>query len=381
MAAALEDIMGEYVTRGVINVKYGHTARLRKIDINEAGHPVPDMNGERGARAIAGLVRKAGAGDLVINLISGGGSALMPLPADGITLGDKQDTTNLLLASGATIHEINCIRKHLSAIKGGGLARMAYPAGMLTLAVSDVVGDDVSTIASGPSAPDVTTFEDALGILQKYNLTERVPEAVKEYISRGCDKEVRETVKAGDQCLESVANCIVASNGMALEQAAKTARERGYSPLVLTTFLEGEAREAARVIVAVAREIMQSGRPVRSPAALLLGGETTVTIRGDGKGGRNQELALAAALAIDHRSGMVLLSGGTDGTDGPTDAAGAVVDWNTVKTAVEKGIDPLAFFDNNDAYGFFERCGGLIKTGPTGTNVMDMVIVLARHDK
>lgn len=376
MAAAVEDIMGEYITDGVINVKYGHTTRLGKIRLNEAGHPIPDANGEKGAREIAEMVTRAGEGDLVINLISGGGSALMPIPAEGLSLSDKQSATDLLLASGASIHEVNSVRKHLSAVKGGGLARMAYPAQMLTLIISDVTGDDLSAIASGPSAPDESTFEEALSILKRYALLDRVRPSVKDHLLKGLSGKVHETARAGDPCFSRVMNCMVATNAKAVEQAVQKAVDAGYEPLVMTTTLEGEAREVAKVITSIAREVQRSGRPVKGPACLLFGGETTVTIKGDGKGGRNQELALAAALALDGTQGIVLLSGGTDGTDGPTDAAGAVVDGTTRAAAADMSLDAELFLKNNDAYTFFSRCGGLIKTGPTNTNVMDLIVVL-----
>ncbi|MBZ5608554.1 MAG: glycerate kinase [Acidobacteriia bacterium] len=374
MARAVERLLGRRIRGGLINVKYGHGVPLRRIQLNECGHPVPDRNGESGAQRIAEIASAAQSRDLVICLISGGASALLPLPAPPVTLKEKQQTTRLLLDCGADIHEINCIRKHISGIKGGQLARLAYPATVLALILSDVIGDDLDVIGSGPTVPDRSTFRDAQGIFEKYGIWEKAPAGVRQRLT----SSVAETPKPGDRIFERVQNLIVGSNRLAVDAAVREARALGFHTLVLSTFLEGEAREVARVHAAIAREIRAAGRPLRTPACVLSGGETTVTIRGTGLGGRNQEFALAAALDIAGLEDVVILSGGTDGTDGPTDAAGAIADGSTLSRAKDAGLDAAAFLANNDSYHFFERLGDLIKTGPTGTNVADVQVMLVR---
>jgi glycerate 2-kinase len=365
MARAVERLLGARVTDGLINVKDGHGAKLQRVQINECGHPIPDRRGVAGARRIAEIARQAGPDDLVVALISGGASALLPLPAPPITLAEKQKTTRLLLHCGASIHEINCVRKHMSLIKGGQLARLAYPATLLTLILSDVIGDDMDVIGSGPSVPDGSTFADARAILEKYRIPDLLPLAAKE------------TPKPGDKIFEKTRNVIVGSNALAVDAAAEEARRLGFHTLVLSTFIEGEAREVARVHAAIAKEIHASGRPVSRPACVISGGETTVTIRGKGLGGRNQEFALAAAIDIAGLgNNMLILSGGTDGTDGPTDATGAVADGTTLARGQALGLDADAYLRNNDSYRFFEATGDLIKTGPTGTNVADIHLIL-----
>jgi glycerate 2-kinase len=365
MARAVERLLGARVTDGLINVKDGHGAKLQRVQINECGHPIPDRRGVAGARRIAEIARQAGPDDLVVALISGGASALLPLPAPPITLAEKQKTTRLLLHCGASIHEINCVRKHMSLIKGGQLARLAYPATLLTLILSDVIGDDMDVIGSGPTVPDGSTFADARAILEKYRIPDLLPLAAKE------------TPKPGDKIFEKTRNVIVGSNALAVDAAAEEARRLGFHTLVLSTFIEGEAREVARVHAAIAKEIHASGRPVSRPACVISGGETTVTIRGKGLGGRNQEFALAAAIDIAGLgNNMLILSGGTDGTDGPTDATGAVADGTTLARGQALGLDADAYLRNNDSYRFFEATGDLIKTGPTGTNVADIHLIL-----
>ena len=372
MAQGAEAVLGKRITGGAITVKYGHGAKLRHVTILEAGHPVPDEQGEAGARRIPDLVDNAGSGDLVIALISGGASALLVQPADGITLAEKQETTRLLLASGAGIHEINAVRKHLSQIKGGQLARRAAPARVLALLLSDVIGDDLDVIGSGPAAPDASTFADALGVLDRFGLRGRVPGAVRDRLERGARLEIADTPKPGDPLFKRVQNLVVGSNALAVREAASAARSLGYRPLVLTTSLDGEAREQARMLVAIAREARQTGRPGKPPLCLLAGGETVVTLRGDGKGGRNQEFALAAALAAQGMPGICLLAGGTDGTDGPTDAAGAIVTGGTVAKGASLGLSAEESLAANDSYSYFAHTGELLRTGPTGTNVMDL---------
>ena len=376
MAAALERVPGLPITAGLVNVKYGHAAPLRRVELCECGHPVPDRNGMRGAKRIAEIARGAGSNDLVICLISGGASALLPLPAEGISLADKQATTKALLACGADIHELNTVRKHLSAIKGGQLARVAWPATVITLVLSDVIGDDLDVIGSGPTVPDRSTFTDALDILRRYRLMRRVPKTVRERLKRGAGGGIEETPKPGDPIFACVRNIIVGSNRVAIDAAARAARALGYSTMVLSTMIQGEAREVACVYAAVAREIRSSGYPVKPPACIISGGETTVTLQGRGLGGRNQEFVLAAARDIAGVQNVVVLSAGTDGTDGPTDAAGAIADGRTIARATEKGLSAADSLARNDSYRFFEPLSDLIRTGPTGTNVMDVQVVL-----
>ena len=372
MAHAMERLLGRSISGGVVNVKYGHTKPLRRIELVECGHPVPDENGVNGARRIAEIAARAASGDLVVCLISGGASALMPAPVKGITLAEKQAATKMLLECGADIGEINCIRKHISTLKGGQLARLAAPADVLALMLSDVIGDDLSVIGSGPTTPDPSTFSQARQILYKYGAWERTPESVRIRIESGLRGEVEETPKR----VTNAVNLIVGSNQLAVNAAFARAKELGFRPLVLSTMIEGETRDVARMHAAIAKEILKSGRPVRPPCCVISGGETTVTIRGDGLGGRNQEFALAAAIDLAGVNGVVVLSGGTDGTDGPTDAAGAIADGQTVERAGKLGLSAANFLARNDSYRFFEAAGGLIKTGPTNTNVMDIRLML-----
>lgn len=374
MAKAVERLLGKRITAGLINVKYGGRVTLRRIEQNECGHPVPDANGERGAHRIAQIANTAGADDLIICLISGGASAMLPLAAAPVTLQDKQDTTRLLLECGANIHDINCVRKHISALKGGQFARLAYPANVLTLILSDVVGDDLDVIGSGPTVPDRSTFAEARAILEEYGISSKMPLRVRERLSG----DATETPKLGDKIFANVQNLIVGSTRLAVEVAAREARALGFRTLVLSTFIEGEAREVAHVHAAIARELVAYHRPVGLPACIISGGETTVTIRGNGLGGRNQEFALAAAIDIAGLDDVIILSAGTDGTDGPTDAAGAVADGQTIQLAEARGLRSAEFLANNDSYHFFEPLGDLIRTGPTGTNVADIQIILAR---
>ncbi len=376
MAAALEKRLAKRITSGLLNVKYGHTAPLKHVKLQECGHPVPDAAGVEGSQRIAALARAATEEDLVICLISGGGSALLPAPAEGITLGDKQETTRLLLACGATIHEINAVRKHLSALKGGQLARLAWPATVITLILSDVIGDNLDVIASGPTAPDASTFESAVQVLRKYEILSKVPTAVRHRLEDGVKGRIAETPKPGAQELSRTENLVVGSNRLAVDAAQKQARDLGYRTLILSTTIEGETRDVAGVHAAIAREIYDTGRPLRIPACVISGGETTVTLKGTGKGGRNQEFALAGALALNGQPNTLLVSIGTDGNDGPTDAAGAYADGNTLHRAAKLQLNAAASLANNDSYHFFESLGDLIKTGPTNTNVMDVRLVL-----
>lgn len=374
MSQAVERLLGKRITSGLINVKYGEKAILRRIELNEADHPAPDRSGEEGARRIAKMAEGAGADDLIVCLISGGASSLLPLPSPPVTLEEKRKTTRLLLACGATIHEMNCVRKHISAVKGGQLARLAYPATVLTLLLSDVIGDDLDVIGSGPTVADPSTRQDAKVLLEKYRIWNKVPAAVRDKLT-GAGPE---TPKPGDAIFAKVQNLIVGSNRLAVTAAVHKAKALGFRTLALTTSLAGEAREAAHVYAAIARELATSGNPVKRPACVISGGETTVTIRGKGLGGRNQEFAMAAAQDIAGLKDVLLFSAGTDGIDGPTDAAGALVDGETLTRAERLGLNVTELLENNDSYYFFERLGDLIHTGPTGTNVADIQIILAR---
>ena len=376
MAQALEDLLGSRVAAGVVNVKYGHAVPLRAVKVNEAGHPLPDDAGHRGAREIIELAQQAGERDVIFCLISGGGSALLPCPADGITLGDKQQTTQVLLDCGATIQEINAIRKHISKVKGGRLARLAFPATVIALILSDVIGDSLDSIASGPTAPDSTTFADCLRVIHRYGIDKRIPPAVWQFLRRGIDGLVEDTPKPGDPVFQNIRNVIVGSNRLALVAAQRKAEELGYKSLLLSSYIEGETRTVAALHGAIAKEIVATDNPIPRPACVISGGETTVTIRGSGLGGRNQEFVLAAAGEIAGLDNAVILSAGTDGSDGPTDAAGALADGTTLARAKELGLDANEFLDNNDSHHFFQALGDLLITGPTFTNVMDLHVVL-----
>ncbi len=376
MARAMEEILEERISDGIIVVKYGHLDELKKVRIREAGHPVPDQNGYLGARAIYQLASTADEKTLVICLISGGGSALLTMPVDGVSLADKQATTKVLLECGANIHEINTIRKHLSVIKGGGLARAVYPAVLVTLILSDVVGDDLDSIASGPCVPDSKTFADCQDIFNKYGIEQDIPAPVLQHIRRGLAGEVAETPKAGQEFFKQTQNVIIGSNFNALLKAKAKADELGYHTLLLSSMIEGETREVACNHIAIAAEIEAHGYPLARPACVLSGGETTVKIKGNGKGGRNQEFVLAAAIRMAGMRHITAFSAGTDGSDGPTDAAGAIADDQTLAEAAVQGLEPKQYLDNNDSYHFFDQVGGLYKTGPTNTNVMDIRIIL-----
>lgn len=379
MAKALEDLLGEGINEGVITVKYGFTEDLRFIKVVEAGHPLPDENGLDGTRRIFRLLEGASEKDLVFSLISGGGSALLPYPAGEITLPEKQAVTRALLECGASIDEINAVRKHISLSKGGQMARAAFPATVVNLMLSDVVGDRVDVIASGPFVPDASTFQEAWAVLWKYCLVEKVPASVKAYLEKGMSGEARETPKAGDPVFERVSNLIIGSNVLALQGAEEEARKLGYRTLILSSMMEGEAKDVAMLHVAIAREVLERGLPIPPPACLISGGETTVTIRGKGLGGRNQEFCLAAAMGLSglpHR--VVILSAGTDGNDGPTDAAGGVVDPSTVEKGNELGLNAGLFLGDNDSYHYLRKTGDLLMTGPTRTNVMDVRLMLVK---
>lgn len=380
MTAALYAVLGERLSGGLVVTKHGHAdpnLDTGPVEVVEAGHPLPDEAGVDGARRLADLLTGATRRDLVLTVLSGGGSALLTLPASGLSLADLQATTDLLLRCGATIVELNAVRKHLSQIKGGWLARLAGQAPVVSLILSDVVGDPLDVIASGPTTPDPTTFAAAWAVLERYDLIERTPAATRGRLRAGMEGRVAETPKPGASLFQRVQNVIVGSNRLAAAAAVQAARGWNLNALLLSTFVEGEAREVARVAAALAKELVHHDRPVACPACLVWGGETTVTVRGRGQGGRNQELALAAALAMEGLPGVVLVALGTDGTDGPTDAAGAVATGQSVTRARALGLDPLAHLENNDAYPFFDALGDLLRTGPTGTNVNDLLLLFA----
>jgi glycerate 2-kinase len=376
MAHAVLELLGDRIDDGLIITKYGHGTPLGRCRLLEAGHPVPDAQGVIAAEALLDLVGTATPDDLIICLISGGGSALCPAPPADISLTDKQHITRLLLASGATINEVNTIRKHLSRIKGGRLCRAANGAHIVSLILSDVIGDDLGSIASGITAPDPSTFADCLTILTRYDLLHKVPEIVYKHLLSGANGLEEETPKPGDPVFIRVHNHIVGSNSAALTAAAAKAQELGFQSLVLTSQLQGEAREAAKVLCNIALESRHFGKPLRPPACLLAGGETTITVRGQGLGGRNMEFALAGAKELAGTSGILLLSAGTDGTDGPTDAAGAFADGSTADRAAAIGLSLTEHLAANNSYNFFQPLDDLFITGPTRTNVMDLIILL-----
>jgi glycerate 2-kinase len=381
MAKAVEDILEEYLTEGLIIVKYGHGVSLKKTRIMEAGHPIPDRAGLKATEMLLTKVKECTGEDLIICAFSGGGSALLPAPSSPLNLDQKQETTRLLLECGATINEINSIRKHLSRVKGGWLAKTAYPATLISLILSDVIGDKLDVIASGPTVPDESTYSDCMGIIEKYGLTGKLPREVVEYFEKGAAGISPETPKTGDPAFAKVQNLIVGNNRGSLLAAREKAISLGYNTIVLSSQIEGEAKEVARVFAAIGKEICQSGLPVSPPACILAGGEPTVTIQGKGIGGRNQEMALAFAIAVDGWDRISFLSAGTDGTDGPTDAAGAIVSGSTCRRAQKAGLNPQDFLQNNDSYVFFESLGDLLKTGPTRTNVMDVTCLIVEKEK
>jgi glycerate 2-kinase len=376
MAEAVEQLLGDYITAGSVNVPKG-TKRLKKINLTEAGHPIPDSNGVKGVKNIFDLVSDSSPDDLIIALISGGGSAMMPMPAENITLEDLKKITKQLLRAGATINELNAVRKHLSEFKGGGLARRCYPAKVLSFIISDVVGDPIDTIASGPTSHDPTTFKMAIEVLKKYGLWAQAPASVRRRLDKGLRGQFKETPKEGDPVFRRVSNIIIANNLIAANAAARKSSELGYNTSIISTFIEGEARQVGVVFSGLARGVINQSTPLSPPGALLLGGETTVTVTGGGRGGRNQEVALGAAK---HLQGLncLILTLGTDGVDGSSDAAGAVVDGSTFKKAREKGLNIEYHLERNDSNSFFEALGDSIVTGPTGTNVNDLTVILVR---
>ncbi|WP_177192424.1 glycerate kinase type-2 family protein [Chitinophaga arvensicola] len=372
MAQELETILdGHFPLQGVVVTKYGHALPLQHLELMEAGHPVPDQQSVAASVRLLETARQVQPQDLVIFLLSGGASALLADVPEGSTLAEVQQLSEALLKSGADIREMNTVRKHLSRIKGGLLAKSIYPATLCTLILSDVVGDDLSVIGSGPTVADPSTFSDTLTVLRKYHLPEKIPGTLLQYIEDGVAGRITETPKPGDPALQKTHNYLAGTNRVALEAAAVKARQLGYHPLLLSDTVTGDVN-------AVAAELVQTAHRYTGPlpACLLAGGETTVKVTGSGLGGRNQQLALAAGIALSEHPGITFLSGGTDGSDGPTNAAGAIVDASTIKNAIKKGLDPNSFLTQNDAWHFFSKAGGLMITGPTQTNVMDLMILL-----
>ena len=376
MARAVEKLLDTRISGGAVIVKYGHRLQLDKIKIIEAGHPVPDQAGLDGARQIVELARGCGDRDLFLFLISGGGSALLPVPADGLTLDDKMRTTEALLKSGATIQEVNAVRKHISKIKGGRLAQLAAPARLIALILSDVIDDPLEAIASGPTVPDNSTYGDCLEIIRRYDLRRQIPSSVFDFLEHGAEGRLAETPKKSEQIFQNTQNVIVGNNARALAAAQRYAEVLGYHTWIVTNAMAGESRDAAKAHSTLIKEIVRRNKLASRPACLLSGGETTVTVRGNGMGGRNQEFCLAAAMEVAGMDGVVILSGGTDGTDGPTDAAGGIVDGLTLDRGKANNLDAADFLSRNDAYNFLRATDALLVTGPTLTNVMDLQITL-----
>ncbi len=377
MAAAMEEKLGHRITGGAVVVKYGHTAPLKKIALWEAAHPVPDDNTLKATAGILALVKDLREDDLVFVLITGGGSALFEALPQGVTLEDLRSFNSVMLECGATIDEINTLRKHISAVKGGRLAGHLYPATVISLILSDVIGDPLESIASGPTAPDPTTFGQAKEIVDKYGIEEKLPDSIRRILRLGLAGQVEETPKPGQAIFKKVHHFILGNNQRALFQLANAAEAEGFQPLILTDRMQGEAREVARLIAAMTDSALNSGFPMRSPGCLLLGGEPTVTLRGKGKGGRNQEMVLAVLGALGKQERpFYFCSVGTDGTDGPTDAAGAWIDEHSFAKAEQLALHWQDFLERNDSYHFFKALDQLIITGPTGTNVMDVIICL-----
>jgi hydroxypyruvate reductase/glycerate 2-kinase len=375
MGEEVEKILGDYITAGHIVVKYGYSRKLKYIGVTEAGHPVPDENGFKATREIINIARSAGCNDLVICLLSGGGSSLLSDAPEGCSPRDMIKVNDLLIKSGASISEINAVRKHLSEIKGGLLARIVYPAVLVNLILSDVPGDQLDVIASGPTVPDPTTYFQALTVLDMYGLTTLVPDKVLTVLKDGAMGRRPETPKMGDPVFERTHNILVGSNRLALEAAKSRALDFNINAIIIDDQLQGDVSTVAEYLAETALKYKSDKDEVK-PVCLLFGGETVVKVKGRGRGGRNQHLALLSALLLQKHPGITILSSGTDGNDGPTDAAGAVVDSETVAAARLKGIDPGKYLIDFDSYHFFKRAGGHIITGPTMTNVMDLIVVI-----
>ena len=376
MAQALEKMLGKRIHNGIINVLEGTSSMFKtdKIELMEASHPIPNIKGIEGVKRMFLLAEKIDHQDLIICLISGGGSSLMPYPIDGISLKDKQDTTKLLLNSGATIKEINYVRKHLSNIKGGRLAKTFYPATIISLIISDVINDSLDTIASGPTVPDNSTFDDAINILNYYQIWNKVPNAIRKVLVNGSYGIIPETPKTSDKFFKKVHNFIIGNNWSACMAAQKRLKHEGFHTMILTPYIQGEAKEVGKILSSIIRSIDIKGKPIKRPAAIISGGETEVTVKGSGKGGRNQELVLSASMGIEGIDKVAVVSMSTDGVDGVTNVAGAIADGNTIHRALHLKLNPNIFLKKNDSFHFFEKLKDLLISRPTGTNVSDIII-------
>ena len=381
MARAIEDILGQTITKGVVVIKQHSpqqsNSTTNKIKLRTASHPIPNQAGVQGTSEILQLLDKATENDLVLCLISGGGSALLTAPVPSISLDDLQIMTKQLLTCGATIHEINTLRKHLSLVKGGGIAKHAAPAQIISLILSDVVGDPLDVIASGPTSPDSTTYSDCINILRKYDLYNAIPKSIQTYINAGNQGDYPETPKPKDPIFNRIINLIVGNNLIAAKAAQKQAQAEGFNALIFSTEIQGEAREVGKVLAAVAKQITKSNDPVPRPACIVFGGETTVTVRGQGLGGRNLELALSTVSEVAGLEDIAIITLATDGDDGPTHTAGAIVTGETYTRAKKRGLDPIKYLINNDSYHFFEPLGNLLIPGLTETNVNDLAFIFA----
>ncbi len=386
IAKAVEELLGDRITEGIISVKYGHTEDLNYIQLIESGHPLPDENSIKAGNKIVELAKKSDEKTLIINLISGGGSALLASPLEykdeniKLSLDDFQDTTQTLLDCGATIKEINSIRKHLSEVKGGRLAKLFYPATSLNFILSDVVGDRLDTIASGLTTHDDTTYQYAMRVIKKYNIKDKLPMNVVKIIEAGLDGKIDETPKENDKCFSKVNNILIGTNYLSLISCEKVAKKLGYNTIILSSQITGEAKEIARFYAGIAKDVLRNKIPIEKPACIISGGETTVTISGKGKGGRNQEMALAFLSEIEDEpksfDGITFLSSATDGNDGPTDASGAFASLDVLEKAKKQTLSINDYMKNNDSYNFFDKINYLFKTGPTNTNVCDIQLIL-----
>ena len=380
MAGAVSEILSKKIENGLVIVKDGYndlSSPIENIEIVEAGHPIPDNRGAQATKRIIELLNHTRKDDLVICLISGGGSALMVSPVEGISLAELQDLTRELLASGATINEINALRKHLDQVKGGQIARYAAPARLISLILSDVVGDPLDVIASGPSVPDSTTYDEAINILTKYQIEHRISRKIIKYLKSGKRGDIPDTPKLNDLIFKNVTNFVIGSNLVAGQGALKQAQKEGFHTMLLTNYLQGEAKEVAKALAAILRQMASNNPPLARPACIILGGETTVTLQGNGQGGRNQEIALASVYDLAGINDIALITLATDGGDGSTDAAGAVVTGETFQRAQEAGLDPQIYLRNNDSYNFFKSLNDLVITGPTLTNVNDLAFLFS----
>ena len=373
MACELEKILGDDINEGLVVTNYELQPKLKRIESLKASHPLPDKDGVKASKKIVEICNNAKEDDLIINLISGGASSLLPFRAYNITLEDKIKTTEILLKAGATIQELNTVRKHISAIKGGLLAKYAYPATMINLIISDVIGDQLDVIGSGFTVPDPTTFEDSWNVVLKYKLENNIPQSVKSYLHDGMEGKAPETPKPGNSLFNNVHNLIIGNNGIALSAIKTAAEKKGYNAKIISSSLEGETKVVGKFIAQIAKEYVKEKQ---NQICLIFGGETTVTVTGDGKGGRNQEFCLSIAIEIDGNNNITFLSGDTDGKDGQTEAAGAICNGRTIERGKELGLDAIKYLNNNDSYIFFNELDDLIITGPTNTNVMDIQILL-----